>query len=49
MELSDNTVRIVLQKDLNNIYLKKLKIPLLTGESGKRTLAIKKTAVNSPI
>ena len=34
-----STDRIVLQKYLNNIYLKKLKIPLHTGESGKRTLA----------
>ena len=46
---SGTTVRIVLQKYLNNIYLKKLKIPLFTGERGKRTLAKHKTAVNRPI
>ena len=34
---------------LNDIYLKKLKITLLTGESEKRTLANQKTAVNRPI
>ena len=46
---SNSTVIIVLQKYLNNIYLKKSKIPLLTDESRKRKLANQKTAINRPL